>query len=61
VWDTFIELHNARGATEAGPLALSWQCIHAWQQVRQASLTDWEIGTLQAMDAAALKVLNKGK
>ena len=54
LWDTFIELHNKR-TSGMGPSPLGWRDLHAWQALRQVTLTPWEIDTLMALDTAAMK------
>lgn len=60
LWDTFIELHNARGGG-MGPAPISWRDLRDWQEIRGVSLTPWEVDTLMAMDLEAMKVLNEKK
>lgn len=58
VWDTFIELHNARGGG-MGPSPIAWRDVLAWQEVRGVQLTPWEVDTLMALDQVAMKTLNE--
>jgi hypothetical protein len=60
VWDTFIELHNARGGG-MGPAPISWRDLLAWQEIRGVTLTPWEVDTVMAMDSVAMKTLNETK
>lgn len=62
LWDTFIELHNARGGTGmGGPLPIGWRDLQGWQDVRRVRLTPWEVDTLMAMDSVAVKTLSESK
>lgn len=58
LWDAFIEMHNRRGGG-MGPQPISWRDLQAWQDVRQVSLTAWEIDTLLALDSAAMQSHNE--
>ncbi|WP_342617234.1 hypothetical protein [Rhodoferax sp. GW822-FHT02A01] len=60
IWETFIELHNARGAG-MGPSPITWRDLSAWQEVRGVVLTPWEIDTLTALDQVAMKSMNEKK
>lgn len=60
LWDTFIELHNARGGG-MGPASIGWRDLQAWQDMRGVKLTPWEIDTVMAMDLEAMKTLNETK
>jgi hypothetical protein len=60
LWDTFLELHNARGGG-MGPAPISWRDLHAWQEMRGVRLTPWEVDTVMAMDMEAMKTLNETK
>lgn len=59
IWNTFLELHNARASSGMGPSAIGWQDLLAWQRVRGVQLTTWEIDTLMAIDTLALKTESK--
>lgn len=61
IWHTYIELHNARTSGDASPERISWPDLLAWQTVRKVDLNPWEIDTLLAMDAAALKTISEHK
>ena len=60
VWDTFIELHNAR-SYGMGPSPIGWRDLQAWQEVTGVRLGPWEIDTIMALDIVAMKSLNEKK
>lgn len=56
LWETFCELAAARPAG-MGPGAVPMAELQAWQQLHGVRLTPWEVGTLLAMDRAALAAM----
>jgi hypothetical protein len=62
LWDTFVELHNARGGNGMGtPTPIGWSDVLAWQQVQQVTLSAWEVETLMSLDQVAIKTLMEKK
>jgi hypothetical protein len=55
LWNTFIELHNARQNTGLGMGALSLGDLVAWQALHRVELNPWEVETLQILDRVAVK------
>ncbi|MBX3634050.1 MAG: hypothetical protein KF683_01405 [Rubrivivax sp.] len=56
LWDAFCELAAARPAA-MGAGAVPMTEVLAWQQLHGVRLTPWEVGTLLAMDRAALAAI----
>lgn len=59
LWGAFVEMNQGRASNGVGFCAISWQDLHAWQQVRRVELTDWELETIHLLDRVALATLNK--
>lgn len=60
LWEAFVDLSATRAAG-AVPGALLPSEIEAWARLQGVRFTGWEIGTLMAMDRAALDALAEGK
>ena len=58
LWEAFCELASVRPGG-MGPGAVPLTEIEAWQRLHGVRLTSWELGTLLAMDRAALAQMNK--
>jgi hypothetical protein len=50
LWRDFLELHASRGSTGWGAARISFADIHAWQAVRQTSLSQWEVDCILKAD-----------
>ena len=59
LWGNFLELSHCRGATQAGPLPITFLDMDAWQRVRRVALEPWEIEAIRRCDMAFLKTLGK--
>ena len=55
LWQSFLQLNASRGSNGMGPAAIGPADLLAWQQLQGIALTPWEVGTLFALDACALK------
>lgn len=58
LWDTFLQLCNSRRAGMSAQ-AFTLIDVQAWCHLAGVVLSNWELDTLLAMDAAALKALNQ--
>lgn len=59
--EAFRELNAARGSNGYGPQALTYQEIAAWCALNGVTLSPWEIETLAAMDAEAMRAMHEKK
>lgn len=57
VWWAFLQLHGARPSGGMGPSAIPPSEILAWQQLNGVELTPFEVDTLLALDAVALRAM----
>lgn len=56
VWAKFQQLDARRGYTEAGPTRLSNEEVKAWLDLRQRSVTHWELDLIFALDDVFMSV-----
>lgn len=52
LWDTFLELHRARGGSGFGPSPISHADIEAWVRLKAWPLRPWEVDAIRALDEA---------
>lgn len=55
LWSAYCDLSAQRPAG-MGPAPIPGHEVESWQRLYGVQLTPWEVGTLQAMDHAALAV-----
>jgi len=55
VWNSFIELHNARGGSGFGPNPISYTEIASYRAVTGADLSPWEVKVIRALDTLYLE------
>ena len=56
LWAAFKDLSNARGQGGMGPGPLAFSEIESYARLQGIAFSAWEVGTLQALDAAWLAV-----
>jgi len=50
LWGDFLELHGARGSTGFGPMRITFADLQAWQVIRGAQLSPWEVDCIRKAD-----------
>ena len=50
LWGHFLELHDSRGSTGWGPARITFADVDAWQRVRGAALTRFEVENIRRTD-----------
>jgi len=50
IWDTFVELHSARGSNGMGPNPIGYEDAYYWSKVTGVPLSYWEIATIKRLD-----------
>lgn len=54
-WESFLELHSARGSGEGGPDPLSFSEIKAWVELTGKTLSTRELTCIRTLDRLYLK------
>lgn len=62
LWADFLELHSSRTSNGFGFSRISWNDLVAWQTIRGAPLTAWDVDQIRALDSMWLsEFAPKGK
>lgn len=59
LWNSFIELHQARGSGGFGPLAIPYSEIVSYCRLSALELSPWEVKVIRALDTVYLETASQ--